>query len=518
MKKKKFLINTFFLTIAALILRSISISFNIYVSNKIGAEGVGLYQLIISIYIFAVTFVSAGITLSVTRVVTDAIAEGEENKLKAIMQWSFILCIVLSLLSAIFLYFFAGEIGNRVLKDIRVVKSLKVLSLSLPFLGVSSCCRGYFFAVRKVIFNVVEQFIEHTVEIITFLVLTNNFVNRGMEYACLVLSIGSCLGEIFSGLFSYSVFRIDIRKLIKDNNKKISKQRGRKILLNITRIAIPITSSSCLKTGLATVENIMVPTGLQKNGETYKKALSGYGVINGMVLPVISFPSAFLVSFSTLLIAELSEANVKGYKNNIRYIIGKVFHLTFTFSILVTGIFLFFGKSLSFLIYKDYVPGIYICLIAPIIPLMYLDSVVDGMLKGLNQQMHYMAYNIIDASVRVILIFVFVPILGLQGFIVVIFASEILNATLSIARLIKVTELKINCINWIIKPTISIGISALISFYINAYLNLVFINYIMNFAIQIFLFVIFYTVLLFITGSFNKKDFGWLRNTLINVK
>ena len=162
-------------------------------------------------------------------------------------------------------------------------------------------------------------------------------------------------------------------------------------------------------------------------------------MITGMVMPVITFPSAFLSSFSMLLIPELSEANAANHKKNIHYIRrAGFFKITFLFSIFICGFFVFFAKDLGLLIYHDSAPGVYLSVLAPVIPLMYLDSVVDGMLKGLNEQLSYLSYNIIDSVMRVGLILFLLPLMGLNGLIVVIFASEILNSTLSIARLMKV--------------------------------------------------------------------------------
>ena len=116
------------------------------------------------------------------------------------------------------------------------------------------------------------------------------------------------------------------------------------------------------------------------------------------------------------------------YKRQIQYISKRVFQITLLFSILVTGIFVFFAGDLGILIYNDPEPGVYIRILAPIIPLMYLDSVVDGMLKGLNEQLSYLSYNMIDSVIRVFLIFTLLPLCGLKGVIIVIFVSEILNS------------------------------------------------------------------------------------------
>ena len=93
-------------------------------------------------------------------------------------------------------------------------------------------------------------------------------------------------------------------------------------------------------------------------------------------------------------------------------------------------------------------------MLAPVIPLVYLDGIVDSMLKGLNQQIHYLSYNIADSVISVILVTVLVPLYGIMGVIIVMYVGTLLNTGLSLLRLIKVTEIKIKVLDWIVAPLI----------------------------------------------------------------
>lgn len=137
------------MTITALILRTIGIFFRIYMSNKIGAEGMGLYQLIFSIYVLAATFASSGICTAVTRMVTDELATGTKKSVLRILRRAVVLSALIGLLSAALVFFGADFIGNVWLKDARAIPALKILTPSLPFMGITSCLRGYFIARRN---------------------------------------------------------------------------------------------------------------------------------------------------------------------------------------------------------------------------------------------------------------------------------------------------------------------------------------------------------------------------------
>ena len=155
---------------------------------------------------------------------------------------------------------------------------------------------------------------------------------------------------------------------------------------------------------------------------------------------------------------------------------------------------------------------IYISVLAPILPLMYLDSVVDGMLKGLNEQVSYLTYNLIDSIMRVTLTYFLLPIFGLNGVIIVIFASEILNSTLSIAKLMKVTKLKMEFMRWIVKPIISIAMPGLFIYIFNEYITNVIQDVVFRFIVEISVTIIFYIVFLILLKAIEKEDIIWLKS------
>lgn len=514
MKKKAFLVNAALLTSTTLLSRMIGISFRVYMSGKIGAEGIGLFQLIGTIFLFASTFVTSGVSLSVTRLVTDALARQEYSKAKNAVSKALVFSLFLSLAIGGLLFFSSGFIGSQVLRDDRTVLSLKILAPSLPFMAVSACFRGYFFAVRRVIKTASEQLLEQLAEIGIFALLINQLAPLGLEYACCAIVLGTTGAEIFSCLYSFLLYLGEMRRL----KGKARKAKIRGVMKKLLAVCIPVTASSCLRSGLSMAENILIPPGLKKNGASYEGSLAGYGMITGMVMPVIVFPSAFLSSFSLLLIPELSEANAANRQKNIHYIAGRVFQITFLFSIFVCGFFLFFAKDLGLLIYSDPTPGIYLSVLAPVIPLMYLDSVVDGMLKGLNQQLSYLSYNLIDSVMRVALILVLLPIMGLNGLIVVIFASEILNSTLSIARLMKVTHLKMNFSQWILKPVLAVAFPGLLLVGASSILARVVPGLLLRVIVQFLVTSGSYVLLLFAMKSLTREDLRWFRSIFLQIK
>ena len=203
----------------------------------------------------------------------------------------------------------------------------------------------------------------------------------------------------------------------------------------------------------------MIPPGLQKSGLNSANALAQYGMVHGMAMPVIMFPSCFLYAFTSLLVPELTECLTRTQNNRIRAISTRVIELSLIFAIGVAGLLIAYADNISSIFFHTAQVAYYIKILAPLVVLMYMDHAVDCMLKGLNEQVYSMRYNIIDSIMSVALVYLLLPLLGIHGYLIVLFASEMLNTSLSLNRLVKVVDFKIKFGAWFLKPALAIGLS-----------------------------------------------------------
>jgi stage V sporulation protein B len=282
-------------------------------------------------------------------------------------------------------------------------------------------------------------------------------------------------------------------------------------------ISLPIALSSYLRSGLVTVQHILIPSGLRKHGSDYASALASYGTIHGMVFPLILFPSAVCTTFSGLIVPELSELAAsygKIHQNrHICYIVRRALSLALIFGIGTAGILLCFSDPLGILVYKSAEAAKYIRVFAPLVPIMYLDTTVDGMLKGLGQQLHSMFYNIIDASMSVFLVWSLMPKVGILGYVICVFVTEIINLSFSLTRLLTVTGAKLPILKSVICPILCIAGSAALSVIALRMLSFPFGN--AGFSILgISLAIVFYIILLRALGGLSSEDSQWFQSIL----
>ena len=247
----------------------------------------------------------------------------------------------------------------------------------------------------------------------------------------------------------------------KNERKKTPKEKAKNLPVThkLLNIAVPITAGRYIHTLLRTVENLIIPLRLSVFSNDKTKSLEQFGMIKGMAIPLLFFPASFLTAFSTLMIPEISEAMAAGRLSTVRRVTDKSISITAQAATLIGGIFFVCGGDIASLLYNSTDTGILIRSLAPLVPFMYLESVCDGILKGLDQQKHSFYYGIIDSGSRIILIWFIVAARGMQGFLLIMVYSNLLTSLLNLRRLLKVTKTRTKTLRWIIFPTVFIVLS-----------------------------------------------------------
>lgn len=455
MKARQFLLNTLILTVGSLLLRLIAIGFNAWLSRKIGTEGMGLFQLVFSVYNLASTLATSGIYLAVTRLVAEEIGKGSYAAANEAMKKCMIYGALVSTAAAGLLWTLAPWIGTYLLEDGRTILSLKILALALPFMAFSCSLRGYFFAVRQVYKTNTSQIFEQLVRIAVVAIAFVFLLPGGLEYSCAGIALGSVVGEALAFCYTLTLYLLD------RNRRQFTPAKAPGITRRVLSITVPVALSSYLKSALVTAENILIPRGFRKYGATGGSALAQYGMMEAMVMPILTFPAALLSSFSSLLVPEVAESNVTGRKAQIDQLTSRVLWGTLLFAMPVTACFICFADELGLAIYQSSESGRMLQVLAPLVPIMYLDMVADALLKGMDEQLSVLRYSIIDSALSVVLIYTLLPVFGVNGYITVMFVSTFVNAVLSIARLAQVTEISFSLSRWIVRPLFAVTLAGM---------------------------------------------------------
>lgn len=443
---KRFFKSGIMLTLVGLAMRTVAMFFSAFISRTVGAEGTGLYTLIMTVYSFALTLATSGISLTVTRLVASAMGEGRPEQVGRVLRGAFLYSLAFGLLATLGLFFGAELLGARVLSDERTITSLRVLAFSLIPAALSSALSGYFVGVKRVAFNAAVSVFSQAVRIIFTVVLVIYLAPHGIVSAVIGLCIGITLTEILGFWLIFFEFLYDWRK----NGKKGSDKSPAISAVGAT--ALPLGFSAYVRSLLLNVEHILIPKKLRESGESQSEAYSHYGTLHGMALPLVTYPMSPLSSFAGLLVPEFAEDMSAGRRERMSRIASRATNATLTYAT-VSAVFLYvFAEELGYVVYDSYDAGYYISTLAFVVPIMYLDHVTDSMLKGIGEQVFSMWVNISDSLLSVILVWLLIPKMGIMGYAVVIVIMESYNFLLSFMRLKRKISFEISPVRCIILP------------------------------------------------------------------
>ncbi len=474
---RRFIGNALCLIGLNLFMRTVGVTFNVYLSDRAGSEVMGLYSLIFGVYGLCMTLGCGGIHLGTTRMIADVlggfcpVGKGpredsvEGCACRAAIRMALRRCVSYAVVCSVGagLLMLAGSrwLGEVWLGDARTVLALRVLALSLPAVAVSACFGGYFTAVRRVAPSAVAGIGVQFLRIGLCAYLLTLWLPDGVEMTCLALVLGGALSEIGALIFHVLVYLWDRQRhltVIRERALTVADlpTEAQPTVRKLLGITVPVTLSACLRSGLLTLQHSLIPKGLKASGASWQEALASYGVVHSLVLPVVLFPSAFISSFSGLLVPEVAESYARGDGERIARLAWRVITPALIFSFGVAGIMACFGYELGEAIYGNREAGHYIHILAPLIPIMYVDSSVDAFLKGMGEQVYSMNVNIADALSSVILVWLLLPRMGLGGYIIAIYATETLNTTLSLARMLRITGMPVRLWRQIFGPLLCI--------------------------------------------------------------
>ena len=415
------------LTGVNLLLRLVSTSFQVYLSGRIGAAGIGLLQLVLSVGAMAMTAGMAGIRTATMYLTAEELGRRKPGN----VIWALSGCLVYSFIcsSAIagLLYYFAPVLAGKWIGDTAAVDAVRLYACFVPVFCLCGVMTGYFTAANRIgTLAAVEVF--------------EQLLSMAITMLCLIFWAGTnphkaCCSVILGSGLSVSVTLVTLVILrVRENIKPAPRIPVRSRLL---QTAVPLALADDLKAGISTAENLMVPKRLALYPGT-DNPLTSFGTVCGMVFPVLMFPAAILFGLAELLIPELARCAAAGSHKRIRYLVKRSLHVAMLYGFLFGGLEFLLARHLCISLYDSETAGSFLRLYALLIPMLYCDAITDAMTKGLGQQKACVRYNIITSSMDVVFLFLLLPRYGMMGYFFSFTVTHLLNFVLSLRRLLKI--------------------------------------------------------------------------------
>ncbi|MCI8536362.1 MAG: polysaccharide biosynthesis protein [Hungatella sp.] len=449
-KKHTLITGTLLLTATGFATRVLGFFYRIFLSRTIGAEGLGIYNMVHPIYGICFALCAGSIQTAISRFVAANIQKG-----KQIFQTGLIISLSIGIALAALIIRFSAPLAHYMLLEDRCAPLLPFMAISVPFSAVHACINGYYYGIQKTKIPAISQIVEQTIRMAAVFLIADILVESGQEITVKLAVIGHLIGELASCFFSVFCFCFFTK-----TSKTSSIAAGfLETASPLMALALPLMGNRLVLNILSSAEAIWIPNSLGAYGLTSEEAFSIYGVLTGMAMPFILFPSAITNSMAVLLLPTVAEAQADGNKSRIAQTIAMSLRYSLYMGILCIGVFTLFGAELGISVFHDASAGSFIRILAWLCPFLYLATTMGSILNGLGKTTTTFLQNIIALVLRLAFVLVGIPRFGITAYLWSMLASECLLAFLHLVSLKHLVLFSWNAIEMIVKPGVFLIIS-----------------------------------------------------------
>lgn len=416
------------LTGVNLLLRLVGTSFQVYLSGRIGPAGIGLLQLTMSVGSLAMVAGTGGIRTAAMYLTAEELGRGKAANVTWVLSGCVGYSILFSGTVAAGLYGFAPWLAEHWIGDTQTVPALRLFAAFLPVCCLCGVMTGYFTGAGRIGTLAAVEVAEQLASMALTMTALVFWAGRDPGRACLSVVLGSSLGACLT-LGCLVALRLRQRNA---PGPRIPVAR------RLADTALPLALADDLRTGITTAENLMVPRRLALC-DAVASPLAAFGLVSGMVFPVMMFPAAILFGLNELLIPELARCRAAGHVRRISYLVRRTLRVALVYGLAFCGLLVLLSGALCSWLYGNADAAESLRLYAMLVPMLYCDAVTDAMTKGLGQQKICVRYNIITSAMDVALLYLLLPRFGMTGYFVSFLVTHFINFLLSLRRLLKIT-------------------------------------------------------------------------------
>ncbi len=475
------------LTGVNLLLRMVSTSFQVYLSGRIGAAGIGLLQLVLSVGALSMTVGIAGIRTTTMYLTAEELGRKRPGTVIWVLSGCMTYSILFSFGTSALLQYAAPYLSEHWIGDIRTADSIRLLAYFLPVSCLCGVMTGYFTAANRIGTLAAVEVAEQLISMAATMTALSLWAGSDPAKACRAVILGSGIGSCIT-LLCLVFLRLKERQ---PSAPRIPVSR------RLANIALPLALADDVKAGISTTENLMVPKRLSKYPGV-ENPLAAFGLVCGMVFPVLMFPAAILFGLAELLIPELARCAAAGSQNRIRYLVKRSLRVALIYGCCFCGLEYLLSQKLCMLLYGSAEAADFLRGFSLLIPMLYCDAITDAMTKGLGQQKFCVRYNIFTSALDVIFLYLLLPHYGMKGYYFSFLVTHLLNFILSLRRLLKITG-KVISLKIPLFSLLATALAVFISSGLPAGI------------LQACAFLLILGCLLFLLGILGKEDIRWLR-------
>ncbi len=442
--RSKIFRDTAVMTIMQIFLDSASLVLNSFITRQLGAAAIGTLTLIGSFLGLAGIVSSGNAYLCSSRMISEEIGKRNGNPEK-ILWHGVKLCLILCTLVSAVIVIFAEPVSRQFFHSTKGTAVIRKIPVVLFTGAVGACLKGYFNANRKTTLTAVCDTAEFIVKSVMIVILTLTRKSSDESAVFSIMTTAVITGNSVS--FAMLFFMFLKNKQRRFNECSVSFQE-------YIRFAVSIMFGGVLTAVLSSTNDAVIPYCLRQYGNSPEKALGSFGVFEAIVIPSIFFPSVVLCSMSGIIVRETARAKAENNILRIKSLAERLVGYTLVFSVFTSAVLMRFGNSVGELLGGNAESGKLITVIAPVIPFIYLEIVLEAVIKGTGQQTFSTLNYLAEYVIRIAVVLIFVPHFALYGVVASYYTSNVFGNCSRLLRIIKTADMKFRWFTYVIMPVV----------------------------------------------------------------
>lgn len=456
------LYGTLVLTFTSVVSQVLGFVYRIFLSRLIGAEVMGLYQLIMPVYAVITSLTLTGLTVSVSNLSARYHALGNRRAILQVLRRCLTAFFVLFALVAGVTVLFYDPISVHLLGDARTQMGLILLLPCILLTGIENLHKHYFYGTGNVRPAAVTELCEQFIRTGAVLGLLVFFLPQSPERIVALIVAGMCCSEIYSSITQAVLFRRHMRHA---DGLPGPGEAGRSLNRAIFSIALPIAATSLLGNLMASANAVLIPQRLVAAGMDVSAAMSAFGVICGMTVPMLCIPTAFIGALGLILVPKLAESVALKRMGEARRRIHKSLLATSVLTMPAMALMVVLGPTIGAYLFKEPTVGNYIVPLSVAVLLTCYESVLAGALNGVGRQAAAARTSLLCGAVQLVLTYVLMglPGVGLGGYVAGLLVSTVLGVVVRWVQVRRATKLKLALFQWGTAPALAALLTGLVT-------------------------------------------------------
>ena len=445
---------TALLTATGLIGQILGFFYRIALSRLIGAETMGLYQLIMPVYSVLLSIASIGLTTAVSNLTAEYHALRRPASIRRTLRRCLGIFSLIVLPLGLIVILFSDPISVYLLGDARTRLGLVLLIPCLFLTGVENLHKHTFYGSGNVRPAALTELCEQIIRAVSVLGLLLLFLPQNPERTVGLIVAGMVLCEIFSALTLVVLFRRHWGRPAVQEGTPASWKR-------IASIAVPVGFTALLGNLMGSITSVLIPQRLVAGGMDTSQAMSAFGVLTGMTVPLLNMPSALIGAMCLIMVPKLAESVALNDRQGLHRRLGRALTATSILMMPATALLVVIGPTLGNLLFKDDRVGNYMLPLAVGLLLCCYQSVLACALNGVGKQSAAARNALIADVIQVAFTWytVALPGVGLKGYVAGFLVSAVVGLGLNVVSVVRATGLQFRLFSWLLSP----GLAALLT-------------------------------------------------------